>query len=507
MDAVSEKRTIAGLVALLISLLAVLSWPPPEWWLAREFRSLAAYRSLVLPDASLVDCPDRVYKRIRGMLPALANGHDPRDALQLRGACRNGEVFLEIAPVDDLPVRHLTSVPLFTVDEARSAHIYIGSCPQGVLVEVDYKIVGTTPLMLSGIEPGSHYLRIRDRRYQIIEERFALERGQAKLWMFELKTGEGRLAIATHPSGAEMMLDGMRQKTLTPALLGPLPAGSHTLELRTDGEMRGAWEVFVPTGDTEFVSIHLADIVTPTPPTTWRDAMSGVEFVWIPAGCYRMGCGDWTDSCESDEYPAHDVCVDGFWLGRHELTQAQWQRIMGKNPASHNRTPDRPVNQVSWKDVQHYLQRLNARGGGGQYRLPTEAEWEYACRSGGRPEKYAGGTHAAERAAGSTYIQTFGWVGQHFTDGPFPSGKKQANGLGLYDMSGNLWEWTQDGFSPDAYRISNSKNPVWSQASPYRIVRGGSWYNYTRHARCAQRHAFADDFSNFDLGLRLAKSP
>lgn len=201
------------------------------------------------------------------------------------------------------------------------------------------------------------------------------------------------------------------------------------------------------------------------------------------------------------------MCVDGFWLGRYELTQAQWQRIMGENPASINRVPGRPVNQVSWQDVQSFLQRLNALGSGGKYRLPTEAEWEYACRSAGRAEKYAGGTETSERAAGSTYIHAVGWVGQNFADGPFPPGKKMANGLGLYDMSGNLWEWTQDGYGPGAYQVSDSKNPAWLQASPYRVVRGGSWFSYTRHVRCSQRLGFADDFRTFDLGLRLAKTP
>jgi formylglycine-generating enzyme required for sulfatase activity len=506
MNAAGEKRLIGGLATLLIGLIVYFSWPQPDWWLARELRSLAAVNLLVLPDGALEDCPNKVYGRIRGLLPVLVDEYPKKEVLVLRGTCRDGKVSLETAPASGGPVRHLAILPMFAADEARSARIYVGSYPQGVPVELDYKLVGVTPLMLNGIEPGSHFLRIRDRRYQAVEEQFVIERGQARQWKFVLKAGSGRLAVSSYPSGAEMLLDGVRQtEDVTPALIGPVPAGNHSLELRIGGKMRGKRQVQVPTGDTEFISIHLNDVETP--PTVWRDAVSGVEFVWVPAGCYRMGCGDWSDSCEPDEYPVHDVCVDGFWLGRYELTQDQWQKIMGKNPANINRAPERPVNQVSWQDVQSYLKKLNARGTEGKYRLPTEAEWEYACRSAGREEKYAGGTDAAERAAGSTYIHTIGWVGQHFADGPFPPGKKMANGLGLYDMSGNLWEWTQDSYIHGAYRFSESKNPTWSQISPYRIVRGGSWFSYTRHARCAQRHAFAVNFKNFDLGMRLAKTP
>jgi formylglycine-generating enzyme required for sulfatase activity len=103
---------------------------------------------------------------------------------------------------------------------------------------------------------------------------------------------------------------------------------------------------------------------------TWAEPFTGMEFVWVPGGCFQMGCGSWADDCDDDEKPVHEVCLDGFWLGKYEVTQGQWKKVTGSNPAHFKKGNDWPVEQVSWK----------------------EAQWEYACRSGGRQEKYAGGS-------------------------------------------------------------------------------------------------------------------
>jgi formylglycine-generating enzyme required for sulfatase activity len=501
-----KRRWAIGALALLAA--SAAAWMgfrfvlAPDRRVLQELRAAAPDRPVRLANGALADCPDKVYGRIRVLLQGLPGGSGPEE-LPLRGACRDGEVRLEVVTASGQP-KPLPPLPLFSADEARSARIHIASHPPGAPVELDQRRIGITPLMLDGIDPGAHHLRIRDPRFLPFEERFTIARGQAVQRIVELQPGSGRLAVASQPSGAEIFLDGTRQEATTPAVLGPMPAGRHRLELRRGNEAVGTREVEVPTAGTEFVSVEAPH--APRPQQLWRDAASGVEFVWVPAGCYRMGCGEWTDTCETDEGPVHDVCVEGFWLGRYEVTQAQWRRVMGANPTSLKRAPERAVANVSWREVQQYLRRLNGGTGAG-YRLPSEAEWEYACRSGGRPEKYAGGREKEERLEGLPFLDKIGWVGQRYADGPFPAGEKQPNGLGLYDMTGNVWEWTQDTYGVDSYGQLGWKNPVQDAPDPMRVARGGSWWTIARYARCSQRFRFDAEAGNFDLGFRLVKAP
>ncbi len=155
---------------------------------------------------------------------------------------------------------------------------------------------------------------------------------------------------------------------------------------------------------------------------TWTDSVTGMAFVWVPKGCFEMGCGTWTSDCDSDEKPVHEVCLDSFWMGKHEVTQGEWKKIMGNNPSTFKKGDKYPVERVSWNDAQEFIRRLNAKTGGrGKFRLPTEAEWEYACRSGGKPQKYAGGSDP-DRVA---------WYGSNSGGSTHPVGTKAANGLGI----------------------------------------------------------------------------
>ncbi|MBF0497844.1 MAG: formylglycine-generating enzyme family protein, partial [Deltaproteobacteria bacterium] len=138
----------------------------------------------------------------------------------------------------------------------------------------------------------------------------------------------------------------------------------------------------------------------------------------------------------------HSACVDGFWIGKTEVTQGQWTQIMGSNPSKFKKGDDYPVETVSWNDVKEFISKLNERKRGNYYfQLPTEAEWEYACRSRGLGERYAGGN----------VVDNVGWYADNSGKSTHPVGQKQPNGLGIYDMSGNVFEWCQDIYSKDAY--------------------------------------------------------
>ncbi|OCC14196.1 serine/threonine kinase [Dissulfuribacter thermophilus] len=226
------------------------------------------------------------------------------------------------------------------------------------------------------------------------------------------------------------------------------------------------------------------------------EPITGMEFVWVPGGCFEMGCGSWQSDCDSDEKPVHEVCVDGFWIGKYEVTQGQWKRVMGNNPSKFKKGDDYPVERVSWDDAQEFIKRLNSKSGR-TFRLPTEAEWEYACRSGGKEEKYCGGS-AVDRLA---------WYWGNSGGSTHRVGTKAPNGLGIHDMSGNVWEWCEDWYDEDYYRNSPRNNPKCPSSGSYRVSRGGSWYFNPRFVRSAYRNRFRPRNRLNYLGFRLVLPP
>ncbi len=200
-----------------------------------------------------------------------------------------------------------------------------------------------------------------------------------------------------------------------------------------------------------------------------QSSLAEIELVHVKGGCFRMG--NTFEAGGPEEKPVHEVCVDDFDIGKYEVTRVQWQATMGSAaPAiGANCTDVCPVERISWDDAQAFIARLNARRGGagspsGQYRLPTEAEWEYAARSGGKDERYAGP---------STDVDSIAW---HFWNGGVTQevGLKAPNGLGLYDMSGNVWEWTGDWYGETYYSTSPRVNPTGPSSGEHRVLRGGS---------------------------------
>ena len=227
----------------------------------------------------------------------------------------------------------------------------------------------------------------------------------------------------------------------------------------------------------------------------WTDPVTGMKFVWVPGGCYEMGCGDWTDNCGSDEKPVHEVCLDGFWMGKYEVTQGQWEKVMGGNPSHFKKGSNYPVEQVSWNDCQNFIEKLNGQGRGQyKFRLPTEAEWEFACRSGGKPEKYAGGGDVGRVA----------WYTSNSGSKTHEVGTKSPNGLGLYDMSGNVWEWCEDWYGK--YGAASEKNPTGLAGGSRRVLRGGSWSHDARYVRCGYRDSNGPDLTFSGLGFRLVRT-
>jgi formylglycine-generating enzyme required for sulfatase activity len=220
-----------------------------------------------------------------------------------------------------------------------------------------------------------------------------------------------------------------------------------------------------------------------------------IEMVYVQGGTFTMGCtGEQGNDCYPGEGPVHQVTLSNFYMGKYEVTQAQWKAVMGSNP-SNFKGDNLPVEKVSWNDVQEFIRKLNAQTGK-HYRLPTEAEWEYAARGGNKSRKY--------KYSGSNALESVAWYGDNSGSTTHPVGTKSANELGIYDMSGNVWEWCSDWSG--AYPASAQNNPVGALSGSDRVYRGGSWYIIAGSCRVAIRFDYSPGNSGSDLGFRLACS-
>ena len=240
--------------------------------------------------------------------------------------------------------------------------------------------------------------------------------------------------------------------------------------------------------------------------STWREPTTGMEFVYVPGGEFWMGCGERETECRDDEKPRHQARVSGFWMGKYEVTQAQWEKIMGNNP-SHFTGADRPVELVSWNDAQEFLQKLNANpsqsplnqgGQRGVFRLPSEAEWEYAARAGTQTA-YSFGDDPSQ-------LGDYAWYSGNSGSETHPVGQKKPNTFGLYDMHGNVWEWVADTWH-DNYDGAPADGSAWlDSGGSYRVLRGGSWYVAPWYVRSANRYNFDPAGRGDCIGFRVART-
>jgi formylglycine-generating enzyme required for sulfatase activity len=233
-----------------------------------------------------------------------------------------------------------------------------------------------------------------------------------------------------------------------------------------------------------------------------RRPATGMEFVLVKGGCFQMG--DTFGGDQNDQRPVHEVCVDDFYLGKTEVTQGQWQKVMGSTVSQQRDKVNRswslrgegdsyPMYYVSWDETQDYLRKLNQQSGK-TYRLPTEAEWEYAARSGGKNEKYPGGDS----------VDAVAWYDGNSGNQTHPVGQKRPNSLGLYDMSGNVWEWCGDWYDRGYYSKSLRNNPAGPSAGSGRVFRGGGWGGGPGFVRSAFRGWDSPGDRSHFLGFRLA---
>ena len=244
-----------------------------------------------------------------------------------------------------------------------------------------------------------------------------------------------------------------------------------------------------PTEPGETITINLPGLPAAAKP---------LEMVLIPAGTFMMGSPSTEKDREDNEGPQHEVTITNpFYLGKYEVTQAQWVAVTGMNPSGFSGNPNHPVESVSWGVCQEFIEELNSLGLG-TFRLPTEAEWEYACRAGTSTRFYWGNDLFY------TKIEDYAWYSGNSGSQTHEVGLKLPNDFGLYDMSGNVWEWCQDWYG--AYSPADQVDPIGQQSGSYRVLRGGCWYYLAWRCRSALRLRYTPSGTYFVIGFRVVVS-
>jgi formylglycine-generating enzyme required for sulfatase activity len=313
----------------------------------------------------------------------------------------------------------------------------------------------------------------------------------------------GVLALSSTPLGAGIKIDGKDYGT-TPRNITDLLIGQHTVTLSLSGYNDEQTTVEVKEQQTTDLSLTLKEdsnkIATATagaslPKESKTFTVKGVSFVmvFVEGGTFQMGVTS-NDPNRRDEMPVHNVTLSSYHIGQTEVTQALWQAVMGSNP-SWNKGDNLPVEKVSWNDCQMFITKLNQLTGQ-KFRLPTEAEWEYAARGGKLSKGY--------KYSGSNTLSYVAWYTGNSSYKTHPVATKRPNELGLYDMSGNVWEWCQDWYG--SYSSSTQSNPTGPSSGSDRVLRGGSWDYVAGICRVSNRLDDEPSRTHDNLGFRLALS-
>jgi formylglycine-generating enzyme required for sulfatase activity len=278
------------------------------------------------------------------------------------------------------------------------------------------------------------------------------------------------------------------------------------------------WHETAPT-PTPTPAATLTPTMTPTPEPEFTVELPGLPvnalplvLILVPAGSFQMGSNDdetWSH-CYPCEQPVHTVNIGyHFYMSRYEVTQAQWEVLIGSNPAQGFGVGNNyPVYSVSWDDCQSFITALNALGQG-TFRLPSEAEWEYACRAGTTTRFSFGDSNCNPDDCTSCDLSSYAWwCGNDSPMGTKIVGQKLGNVWSLFDMHGNVHEWCQDQWHPD-YTGAPSNGSAWETggAATQRVIRGGSWRHMARHLRSSDRVYYDSPYSEDFIGLRIAGSP
>ncbi len=380
------------------------------------------------------------------------------------------------------------------------------SNPIGANIIIDGKSFGTTPRVLGNVLIGTHELRLEKTGCTPVIKNFTLD-DKNKLSINEkLPTGK-EISISTDKSGDQIYVDGS-YIGVSP-LTSTLSFGEHEITAIRGYDGDGTNGLNAIKG----ISGIKATAKTITVAQTGGEnsvklsfelenktfTVNGVSFemIAVKGGTFTMGgTSEQGSDAEGDERPTHSVTLSDYYIGKFEVTQKLWKAVMGNDP-SYFKGNNLPVEQVSWNDVQEFVRKLNQKTGA-NFRLPTEAEWEYAARGGNKSREY--------KYSGGSNINDVAWYTSTTNDsGTKPVGTKSPNELGIYDMSGNVYEWCQDWYGD--YSSGSQTNPTGPSSGSRRVLRGGGWYNSAWSCRVSYRDDINPDRRDNFNGFRLALVP
>ena len=352
-------------------------------------------------------------------------------------------------------------------------------------ITLNGKDSGTTPKTFYDLLVGEYTLSLSKSGYATYAKTVTITEGETESINTKLSSTK-QVTINSTPQGAKLYINN-NYKGTTPITTG-LSFDNHKLKLTKDKYHDLQISKIVSETTNQF-NFELEIII----PQTLTSSFGNIEFIFVKGGTFRMGSNNGDD----DEKPIHTVTVDDFYIGKYEVTQKQWKEIMGNNP-SYFKGDNLPVGNVRWNDVQKFIEKLNQKTGK-NYRLPTEAEWEYAARGGVETIHESSQT----KYAGSNNIGDVAWYSSNSGSKTHAVGTKQANELGIYDMSGNVWEWCSDWYG--SYSSGSQNNPQGASSGSGRVLRGGSWLLNTSYCRIANRLGYYPGPSSGYDGFRLVR--
>ena len=392
--------------------------------------------------------------------------------------------------------------------EMETGTLTVVATPVEAKIYVDDAYAGTGSVNVQVSVGAEHRYRVESQDYIKEENSIFFAKSEKKIISVELVPNFGYITVKSEPSGAELYIDDKKAGT-TPYLARRISRGQHRVEVRKRGYEPYAEVVTINIDETtliEDVKLEASNEVVSIPQqqqygggfSNQTITVKGVSFemVYVEGGSFDMGAtSEQGSDAESDEKPVHSVTLDGYYIGKCEVTQELWEAVMGSNP-SYFKGAQNPVESVSWNDCQNFIKKLNSLTGR-TFRLPTEAEWEYAARGGNKSRHY--------KYSGSGNIDDVAWYYNNSGDKTHAVGTRTANELGIYDMSGNVDELCSDRY--DYYSAGAQTNQQGPSSDSYRVLRGGSWYYYARFCRVSSRSRSVPNSGYNDYGLRLVFVP
>ncbi|WP_094381660.1 SUMF1/EgtB/PvdO family nonheme iron enzyme [Prevotella sp. P5-92] len=357
------------------------------------------------------------------------------------------------------------------------------------------------------LTPGIYLVEARKDGYCSASTTVALAKQQTEtVTLPALQQIFGSLMVDYEPVDADIYMDN-RLLGKTPNVFSNIAVGKHSIKISKAGYADYAGSVTIQENQQASIngSLRRSDSTSSSLSSVNNSSASGsvvpitvngvtFNMIKVDGGTFTMGATQEQENPDRDENPTHQVTLSTYYIGETEVTQALWKTVMGSNPSNY-RGDNLPVESVSWNDCQDFLLKLYSQTGK-IFRLPTEAEWEFAARGGNKRN----GT----QYSGSSNIDEVAWYDGNSGNKTHPVKTKKANELGIYDMSGNVWEWCQDWYGN--YKSNAKANPIGPSSGVYRGYRGGGWSNFAWRCRSARRDSSSPDYSHYSLGLRLVLS-